>query len=78
VGVTFTGPCGECEECHAGLTCQDSRLTDCCEREIADAVNECLDDFSEGMADPELKAYVVYAVSRALTLHSCDPSWKFP
>jgi len=50
-------------------------LEDCCEREIADAISDCLDSFSEGMADPELKAYVV---SRALTLHACDPTWKFP
>jgi len=45
---------------------------------VADAINDCLDDFSEGMADPELKAYVVYAVGRALALHSCDPAFRFP
>jgi len=47
-------------------------LGECCQREIADAISECLDDFSEGMADPELKAYVVYAVVHALALHVRD------
>lgn len=46
-------------------------MPDCCYEAISAAVTACLDDFSDGMADPELEAHVTLSVAAAISGHEC-------
>lgn len=46
-------------------------VRDCCYGAISEAVSACLAGFSDGMADPELEAYLVMGVAAAITAHDC-------
>lgn len=44
----------------------------CCYGAIDEAVSACLEDFSDGMADPELEAYLSISVVEAVRTHDCE------
>lgn len=45
------------------------KRSECCGDAVADAIEHCLEDFSEGSCDPELAGYLTAAVLAALDEH---------
>lgn len=59
-------------ETNEGVLQADGGLKPCCVESVESAIGETLDAFSEGMADPELKAMVSASATAALAKHVAD------